>query len=124
MPENKGAVNQTHVSQHAAAGSAQPMLEAKGLVKMYGSRRVVDKVDFCVHRGEIVGLLGPNGAGKTTSFRMVCGMIEPTPAASAWAASTSPTGPCIAVPATAAWATWPRNRASFASSRSSRTCWA
>ena len=52
------------------------MLEAKGLVKIYGSRRVVDKVDFCVHRGEIVGLLGPNGAGKTTSFRMVCGMID------------------------------------------------
>jgi lipopolysaccharide export system ATP-binding protein len=54
-----------------------PMLEVEGLVKVYGSRRVVDGVDFVVHRGEIVGLLGPNGAGKTTSFRMTCGMIEP-----------------------------------------------
>jgi lipopolysaccharide export system ATP-binding protein len=53
------------------------MLEAKGLVKIYGSRRVVDGVDFRVQSGEIVGLLGPNGAGKTTSFRMVCGMIAP-----------------------------------------------
>jgi lipopolysaccharide export system ATP-binding protein len=53
------------------------MLEAKGLVKIYGSRRVVDGVDFSVERGEIVGLLGPNGAGKTTSFRITCGMIEP-----------------------------------------------
>ncbi len=53
------------------------MLEVQGLVKIYGRRRVVDKVDFCVNRGEIVGLLGPNGAGKTTSFRMTCGMIEP-----------------------------------------------
>ena len=52
------------------------MLEVQGLVKIYGRRRVVDKVDFCVNRGEIVGLLGPNGAGKTTSFRMTCGMIE------------------------------------------------
>src|SRR4051812_47492287 len=53
------------------------MLEARGLVKIYGRRRVVDGVDFEVDRGEIVGLLGPNGAGKTTSFRMTCGMIEP-----------------------------------------------
>jgi lipopolysaccharide export system ATP-binding protein len=54
-----------------------PMLEVTRLVKSYGSRRVVDGVDFAVYAGEIVGLLGPNGAGKTTSFRMTCGMIEP-----------------------------------------------
>lgn len=54
-----------------------PILEAKGLIKIYGSRRVVDGVDFEVYPGEIVGLLGPNGAGKTTSFRITCGMIEP-----------------------------------------------
>lgn len=53
------------------------MLEVKGLVKIYGRRRVVDGVDFDVGPGEIVGLLGPNGAGKTTSFRIACGMIEP-----------------------------------------------
>ncbi len=53
------------------------MLEAQGLVKIYGTRRVVDGVDFRVDSGEIVGLLGPNGAGKTTSFRMTCGMIVP-----------------------------------------------
>ena len=55
-----------------------PHLQCQGLVKVYGSRRVVDGVDFTVERGEIVGLLGPNGAGKTTSFRMSCGMITPT----------------------------------------------
>ncbi len=53
------------------------MLEVHGLVKVYGTRRVVDQVDFQVGAGEIVGLLGPNGAGKTTCFRMTCGMIEP-----------------------------------------------
>lgn len=54
-----------------------PLLEARGLVKTYGRRRVVDGVSFEVEPGEIVGLLGPNGAGKTTSFRMTCGLVEP-----------------------------------------------
>ena len=52
------------------------LLEARGMVKTYGRRRVVDGVDFEVQPGEIVGLLGPNGAGKTTTFRMACGMID------------------------------------------------
>ncbi|MHB8953496.1 MAG: LPS export ABC transporter ATP-binding protein [Pirellulaceae bacterium] len=53
------------------------ILEAEGLVKSFGRRRVVDGVHLHVTQGEIVGLLGPNGAGKTTSFRMICGMLEP-----------------------------------------------
>ncbi len=53
------------------------LLEAHGLVKAYGGRRVVDDVSFHVDSGEIVGLLGRNGAGKTTSFRMAIGMIRP-----------------------------------------------
>jgi lipopolysaccharide export system ATP-binding protein len=53
------------------------LLEARGLVKQYGRRRVVDGVDFKVDAGEVVGLLGSNGAGKTTSFRMVTGLIKP-----------------------------------------------
>lgn len=54
-----------------------PVLDARKLVKRYGGRTVVDRVNFHVHRGEIVGLLGRNGAGKTTSFRMTIGMITP-----------------------------------------------
>lgn len=49
----------------------------KNLVKIYGSRTVVDNVSFTVQQGEIVGLLGPNGAGKTTSFYQVVGLIKP-----------------------------------------------
>ena len=54
----------------------QPLLHAEGLVKRYSGRAVVDRLGFCVHRGEIVGLLGRNGAGKTTTFRMTVGMID------------------------------------------------
>ena len=52
-------------------------LAAKGLVKTYRGRRVVNEVDVHVSQGEIVGLLGPNGAGKTTSFYMIVGLIRP-----------------------------------------------
>jgi lipopolysaccharide export system ATP-binding protein len=51
-------------------------IEASGLVKVYGGRRVVNGVSFHVQKGEVVGLLGPNGAGKTTSFYMITGMIR------------------------------------------------
>jgi lipopolysaccharide export system ATP-binding protein len=53
------------------------ILEAQGLVKIYGRRKVVDGVDFEVDVGEVVGLLGPNGAGKTTSFKMTTGQLTP-----------------------------------------------
>ena len=53
------------------------LLEAKGLVKSYHHRNVVDHLDIEVKRGEIVGLLGPNGAGKTTTFYMIVGVIPP-----------------------------------------------
>ena len=52
-------------------------IQTKDLVKIYGSRTVVDKVSFTVEQGEIVGLLGPNGAGKTTSFYQVVGLVKP-----------------------------------------------
>ncbi len=51
-------------------------LHARGLVKQYGQRRVVDGVSLEVTQGEVVGLLGPNGAGKTTSFYTVVGLVQ------------------------------------------------
>lgn len=52
-------------------------LRTEQLVKKYGQRTVVNKVDIEVEQGQIVGLLGPNGAGKTTTFYMVVGLIKP-----------------------------------------------
>jgi lipopolysaccharide export system ATP-binding protein len=52
-------------------------LEAKGLIKTYKKRSVVNNVALHLRQGEIVGLLGPNGAGKTTTFYMIVGLIPP-----------------------------------------------
>ena len=52
-------------------------MKTQALVKIYHSRRVVDRVSVEVSCGEVVGLLGPNGAGKTTTFYMITGMIRP-----------------------------------------------
>jgi lipopolysaccharide export system ATP-binding protein len=51
-------------------------LEAAGLQKSYGVRKVVKDVRLAVDSGEVVGLLGPNGAGKTTSFYMIVGLVR------------------------------------------------
>lgn len=53
------------------------MLAARGLVKRYARRVVVNQASLAVRPGEVVGLLGPNGAGKTTIFYMIAGVIRP-----------------------------------------------
>ena len=55
---------------------APSRLEARGLQKTYGVRKVVRNVHLAVSAGEVVGLLGPNGAGKTTSFYMIVGLVR------------------------------------------------
>lgn len=54
------------------------VVEARDLVRRFGDFTAVDHVGFDVAPGEIFGLLGPNGAGKSTTFRMLCGLMEPS----------------------------------------------
>lgn len=51
-------------------------LQARGIGKNFGNKRVVRNVSIGVRRGEAVGLLGPNGAGKTTTFYMLSGLMR------------------------------------------------
>ncbi len=53
------------------------VVRVEGLVKFYGSRRVVDGLSFEVSAGEIVGLIGANGAGKTTTVECLQGLRQP-----------------------------------------------
>ena len=54
--------------------SSSPLVEARGLSKRYGSFVALDRADFVVQPGRIVGLIGPNGAGKTTALRALLGL--------------------------------------------------
>lgn len=54
------------------------MIEVSGLTKFYGEHRAVDRVDFSIEKGQVVGFLGLNGAGKTTILRMLAGDLEPS----------------------------------------------
>ena len=65
------------MTEMARESEKVPDLVAKGLVKTYGDRTVVNGMSMDVRCGEIVGLLGPNGAGKTTTFYMIVGLVKP-----------------------------------------------
>lgn len=56
----------------------KPLIVAENLTKMFGTFAATDNVSFAVRQGEIFGLLGPNGAGKSTTFKMMCGLLQPS----------------------------------------------
>jgi heme ABC exporter ATP-binding subunit CcmA len=54
------------------------IIEAKGLVKKFGYRTVLRKVDLSLKKGDFLALFGHNGAGKTTLIRILCSLMRPT----------------------------------------------
>ena len=54
------------------------MLEVRGLTKRYGALLALDRIDFTLARGEVLGYLGPNGSGKSTTVNMVVGLLQPS----------------------------------------------
>ena len=53
------------------------VIEAEELCKGYGDTELIEKLNFKLPPGGIVGVIGPNGAGKTTLFRMIIGQEVP-----------------------------------------------
>ena len=52
------------------------IIEARGLVKSYGTSQVLKGIDLQVERGTMLALLGPNGAGKTTTVRILSTLLK------------------------------------------------
>jgi ABC-2 type transport system ATP-binding protein len=68
--------------QHGAptadpARTAEPVLEARELLKRYGERVALRGVSLSAHAGELVAVIGPNGAGKTTLLSILAGIQKP-----------------------------------------------
>jgi ATPase subunit of ABC transporter with duplicated ATPase domains len=53
------------------------VIETQHVSKGFGDRLLIDKLDFRLPPGGIVGVIGPNGAGKSTLFRMITGQETP-----------------------------------------------
>src|ERR671931_455279 len=56
---------------------AEPLLEARGIVKSFGRVRALRGASFTVNQGEVVALIGDNGAGKSTLVKTLSGVIHP-----------------------------------------------
>ncbi|MGC4811780.1 ABC transporter ATP-binding protein [Micromonospora sp. DT228] len=59
-------------------GPRSVLLEVDDVTLRFGGVVALDKINFQIYEGEILGLIGPNGAGKTTSFNVMTGVYKPT----------------------------------------------
>lgn len=50
-------------------------VETRDITKLFGKQKALDKVNFTLKKGELVGFLGPNGAGKSTMMKIITGFL-------------------------------------------------
>ncbi|WP_298224683.1 ABC-F family ATP-binding cassette domain-containing protein [Acidocella sp.] len=60
-----------------AATSGKIVVDADGISKSFGDKRVVNDLTFRVLRGDRLGIVGPNGAGKSTLLKLILGQLTP-----------------------------------------------
>jgi phospholipid/cholesterol/gamma-HCH transport system ATP-binding protein len=65
------------VTHSITTETTDPVISIRGVSTSYGARRVLDRVDLDVYRGEILVLLGGSGSGKTTLLKQVLGLAKP-----------------------------------------------
>lgn len=61
------------VRKKGLLGSIQSLI-----IPEYQMKRAVEKINFSIEKGDMVGFIGPNGAGKSTTVKMLTGILTPT----------------------------------------------
>jgi len=75
IPEEEPVI---HFKFPQPAPSGRMVVEAEGLGKSYGEKRVFRNARFSIERGDRVALVGVNGAGKSTLIKLLTGVEQPT----------------------------------------------
>jgi lipoprotein-releasing system ATP-binding protein len=53
------------------------MILVKNISKTYNNKKVIDKINLVINKGEIVSIIGPSGAGKTTLLNLISTLDAP-----------------------------------------------
>jgi heme exporter protein A len=61
-----------------AGAGGEVLVEAKGIAKRFGDKKVLSKLSFSLQSGGFLLVTGPNGAGKSTLLRLCAGLGAPT----------------------------------------------
>jgi ABC-2 type transport system ATP-binding protein len=82
MAESTG-IEESNLSKERAdpawlSGRAEPIIETRGLSKVFDDVRAVSDINLSIPRGAIFGFIGPSGCGKTTTMRLLLGIAEAT----------------------------------------------
>ncbi len=73
----RGAAGNANLAAAEAEKSGKLIIEAKGISRSYGERKIVADFSIRIQRGDRIGIVGPNGAGKTTLIEMLTGANPP-----------------------------------------------
>ena len=61
----------------APAGTAENLIEVRGLLSQFGDRIIHEGLDLTLERGEVLGVVGGSGTGKTVLLNSIIGLKEP-----------------------------------------------
>ncbi|MBW2410492.1 MAG: ATP-binding cassette domain-containing protein, partial [Deltaproteobacteria bacterium] len=55
----------------------EPLIEFIGVSKTFGTRNILNRIDFSIYEGEVTTLIGLSGTGKSVTLKHIIGMLKP-----------------------------------------------